>query len=145
MLRCLRVAVVAFILLAVGHSMAGATETLKLPQDVIARLQAFRATPKFGPDNLYTGVKNPIERQHDETAINDLISRIAAGIESHPGKKFVLDEFAAALENFDRTADTEDRERVCMYIENIMDIVGLESSDGLLNTWLYGFDPSPRK
>jgi hypothetical protein len=57
----------------------------------------------------------------------------------------VLDEFSAALKNFDRAADTEDRERVCMNMEKIMDIVGLESSDGLLNNWLYGFDPSPGK
>jgi Domain of unknown function (DUF4844) len=37
--------------------------------------------------------------------------------------------------------DTEDRERFLMYIEEIMDLVGLESSEGLLNTFMYGFDP----
>jgi hypothetical protein len=35
--------------------------------------------------------------------------------------------------------DTEDRERVCAYFEELMDIVGLESSDGHLNNFLYGF------
>ncbi|MDG1572509.1 DUF4844 domain-containing protein [Robiginitalea sp. M366] len=38
--------------------------------------------------------------------------------------------------------DTEDRERVCLYFEELMDIVGLESSGGRLNKFLYGFDPS---
>jgi hypothetical protein len=145
-LNGVRAAIVALVLTMAGHSMAGATATLKLPQDVIAQLQSLRATPKFGPDlPSYTGVLDPVERQHDETAMNDLIDKIAAGIESHPNKKFVLDEFSAALKNFDRAADTEDRERVCMNIEKIMDIVGLESSDGLLNNWLYGFPPPPQR
>ncbi|MGJ8593907.1 MAG: DUF4844 domain-containing protein [Aquaticitalea sp.] len=39
--------------------------------------------------------------------------------------------------------DTEDRERVCMYFEELMDIVGLESSNVQLNKFLYGFDIEP--
>ena len=38
--------------------------------------------------------------------------------------------------------DTEDRERVCTYFEELMDIVGLESSNGQLNKFMYGFDPN---
>jgi hypothetical protein len=38
--------------------------------------------------------------------------------------------------------DTEDRERVCVYFEELMDIVGLESSNGQLNMFMYGFDPT---
>ncbi|WP_242009217.1 DUF4844 domain-containing protein [Robertkochia solimangrovi] len=36
--------------------------------------------------------------------------------------------------------DTEDRERVCTYFKELMDIVGLESSNGQLNKFMYGFD-----
>jgi hypothetical protein len=39
---------------------------------------------------------------------------------------------------------TEDRERVCSYFEELMDIVGLESSGGHLNYFMYGFDPSKK-
>ena len=35
--------------------------------------------------------------------------------------------------------DTEERERVCSYFEELMDIVGLESSGGHLNNFMYGF------
>lgn len=35
--------------------------------------------------------------------------------------------------------DTEDRERVCSYFEELMDIVGLDSSGGHLNNFMYGF------
>ena len=38
--------------------------------------------------------------------------------------------------------DTEDRERICTYFEELMDIVGLESSGGYLNDFMYGFDPT---
>ena len=41
--------------------------------------------------------------------------------------------------------DTEDRERVRNYFEELMDIVGLESSGGYLNNFMYGFDPTTKK
>jgi|SRR5450432_202583 hypothetical protein len=40
--------------------------------------------------------------------------------------------------------DTEDRERVCHYFEELMDIVGLESSAGHINDFMYGFDPTQK-
>jgi hypothetical protein len=41
--------------------------------------------------------------------------------------------------------DTEDKERVCTYFEELMDIVELDSSNGQLNEFLYGFDPNQLK
>lgn len=38
--------------------------------------------------------------------------------------------------------DTEDKERACRYFEELMDISGLESSNGLLNEFVYGFNMS---
>lgn len=40
--------------------------------------------------------------------------------------------------------DTEDRTRVANYIEELMDIVELESSNGILNNYVYGFDPTKK-
>lgn len=34
--------------------------------------------------------------------------------------------------------DTEDREQVATTFESFLDIVGLESSEGILNKWVYG-------
>ncbi|WP_434279585.1 DUF4844 domain-containing protein [Acinetobacter sp. CE-15] len=34
--------------------------------------------------------------------------------------------------------DTDDREQVAVSYEKFLDIIGLESSDGILNTWVYG-------
>lgn len=50
-----------------------------------------------------------------------------------------------SIEKFDKSdiyIDTEDKEIICRYFEKLMDVVELESSGGLLNKWLYGFDPA---
>lgn len=41
--------------------------------------------------------------------------------------------------------DSEDRERILLYFQEIMDIVGLKSSNGKLNNFYYGFDPKELK
>jgi hypothetical protein len=38
--------------------------------------------------------------------------------------------------------DSEDRERILLYFQEIMDIVELQSSNGQLNDFYYGFDPN---
>jgi len=59
------------------------------------------------------------------------------GLASNPSKKFVLGEFRKTMAEFEPIA-TEDREQLLRYLEDIMDIVGIASSDGLLNKWMYG-------
>jgi hypothetical protein len=54
----------------------------------------------------------------------------------------VLSEFLQMLEAFEGH-DTEEREKACAYCERVMDLLAIESSDSVLNTWLYGFDPEP--
>jgi len=39
-------------------------------------------------------------------------------------------------------ADSEERERAASYVEEVMDILEVGSSGGLLNIWVYGFDPA---
>ncbi len=50
--------------------------------------------------------------------------------------KIGLERFSDLYSEF----DSEDRERICTYFEELMDIVGLESSGGNLNNFVYGFD-----
>jgi hypothetical protein len=59
------------------------------------------------------------------------------GLLSKPSKKFVLAEFSRTMSEFE-AVDTEDREQLLRYLEEIMDILGIASSDGLLNRWMYG-------
>ncbi|MDB5226346.1 MAG: hypothetical protein JWN78_539 [Bacteroidota bacterium] len=67
-------------------------------------------------------------------------------LKKHPGDKEYLEMIKIGLGRFDGIyLDTEDKERVCGYFTELMNIVGLKSSDGLLNNFLYGFDPNQFK
>nr|WP_315422506.1 DUF4844 domain-containing protein [uncultured Pedobacter sp.] len=53
----------------------------------------------------------------------------------------VISSTIEKIEGNEIRLDTEDKEAVCLYFEKMMDAVELESSGGILNTWLYGFNP----
>ncbi len=112
-----------------------------LPADTTIRLELLKAIPKFVPDDSrylpYAGYLPAEKRTEAEAQLNNLIDRIAAEIETKPNKTFVLEEFRKTFDYFE-TSDTEDRERFCSYLENIMDAIGMESSDGAINEWMYG-------
>jgi hypothetical protein len=80
------------------------------------------------------------ERVEVVEAINYLIERLISKKDSEPSKQLVLDEFQIIMNECD-ALDSEDQERIAVYLEKIMDIFNIASSDGLINTWLYGFDP----
>ena len=125
-----------------GHDLV-ADHPVQVTADAIARLRALRAESKFVEDlpAAYPGAPDERTRDRCESAINDLIDELLAlgqGIET---KSQVLDEFEQALFKLKRE-DTEEREQAGKYLERIMDVFGIESSDGMLNRWLYGFDPT---
>ena len=115
---------------------------LHVPADVLIRLELLKAVPKFVPDDSgylpYVGYLPAEKRPEAEAELNNLIDRIASGIEASPNKVFALKEFRKTFDYFE-TSDTEDRERFCSYLENIMDAIGMESSDGAINEWMYGY------
>jgi hypothetical protein len=115
---------------------------LQLTPDRIASLHALRVAAKFTPEAamLYSGAPSESVRAECEARVNELIDRLLDELASNPRKEAALEAFRSALSRFD-AFDSEERERVCSYLEQIMDILGIESSDGLLNTWRYGFDP----
>ena len=109
----------------------------------VSRLLAeFRSLSKFGPlsDGLYTGIHDHAQRVAAETAINELVDHIVRDLAPTFAHDAVLGAFAGTLDGLD-LSDTEDREQACNYLEAIMDIIGIESSDSLLMNWMYGFDP----
>lgn len=115
------------------------------------KFEKFKAKEKFIEDNtiLYSGIADDKMRPILTEKINkvaDSFKKIAK--EKKPTKKEYQNEIKIGLENFSDVyleLDTEDRERVCSYFEELMDIVGLESSDGQLNNFMYDFDPTKIK
>lgn len=120
----------------------------RIPFTEMNKFEEFKSKEKFSADEslFYTGVSDPTLKKALTTYINmaaDDFAHIASEKES-TDKKYQT----AIKQGLDRITkdnlylDTEDRERVCTYFEELMDIVGLESSDGHLNMFMYGFDPT---
>ena len=116
---------------------------LCITTEVLDQLRAFRLLPKFGPDESrfpgYVGYQPEASRAGAEQALNATIDALIEGLPDRPTSTLVLNLFAKGLLWF-AESDTEDRERCCDYLVQVMDIIGLESSDGLLNRFMYGID-----
>lgn len=114
-------------------------QALILTSAVCDQLAALRSAPKFQEEGLYRAPTEEI-RKSAELTINKMLDRLRFGLPRSPQKSYVLSEFLQMLKAFEGE-DTEEREKACTYCERVMDLLSIESSDGVLNTWLYGFDP----
>ena len=103
-------------------------------------LKRFMAQPKFWPNGLYRP-PNEAKRLLFESHLNALAARLLARLDSAPTKSDVLGEFKPTLKAFD-LEDSDDKDEMLRHVEDVMAIFGIQSSDGLLNKWRYGFDPS---
>ena len=117
-----------------------ADQALTITPEVLRHLSALRSEPKFCEENLYPGAPTEEVRLSAERAVNMMLDRLRVGLTELPRKSYVLSEFLEMLNAFEGY-DTEEREQACTYCERVMEILGIENSDGALNTWLYGFDP----
>jgi hypothetical protein len=114
-------------------------QKLEVSADVIGSLSELRAQAKYidMPGTIYNGMRPESSRLLAEEQLNGLIDRLRDGLLSKASKKFVLTEFAKTTAEFE-PIDTEDRERLLRYLKEIMGILGIDSSDGLLSRWMYG-------
>jgi hypothetical protein len=102
-------------------------------------LQALATEEKFLPLGLYSGAKPEEQRARLQQLIDALLTELAALAPNDRTKEQVLERFRSTLASVGNV-DSEEKEQVCSYLARTMDILGLESSDGLLNNWLYDFD-----
>jgi len=93
-------------------------------------LRAFRAAPRLA------GLHGD-ERARLGPVVDDLIDRLIADVAARPTKFWVLKQFQPVLEAV-RYDDTEVRDHVGAELEELMDILGIESSDGVLAYYLGG-------
>lgn len=111
----------------------------------MTKFDEFKNKEKFLQDDqlFYPGIGDP----NLKPVLTEKINLAAEDFKKLADKGNVTDnEYQNAIKiGLDRFADlylqldTEDRERVCSYFEELMDIVGLESSGGHLNNFMYGF------
>ncbi|MFD2034010.1 DUF4844 domain-containing protein [Belliella marina] len=121
---------------------------IKTPEKAMTIFDGFKNKEKFLKDDklFYPGIGDsslkPVLTKKINLAADDFEKLAEKGNatdkEYQNAIKIGLERFADLYLQL----DTEDRERVCSYFEELMDIVGLESSGGHLNNFMYGFDPS---
>ena len=121
---------------------------IKTPSSEIYKFEQFKRKEKFNEDQsiLYPG----ISAQSLKPLLTENINHIAddfytLAVKNYATEKNYQDKIEIGLKRFSliyENLDTEDRERICAYIQELMDIVGLENSGGHLNNFIYGFEPT---
>ncbi|WP_247649233.1 DUF4844 domain-containing protein [Lutibacter sp. B1] len=119
---------------------------MKTPENSTEKFMEFISKKKFVQEGYYSGIADEKMRPIFTEKINSVASDFKSVAKSeNPTDKKYQEKIKIGLSKFADVymeLDTEDRERVCTYIEELMDIVGLESSNGQLNKFMYGFDPN---
>ena len=123
---------------------------IKTPENAVTKFKEFESKGKFLQDDqlFYPGISDlklkPVLTEKINLAADDFKKLADKGNatdkEYQNAIKIGLDKFADLYLQL----DTEDRERVCSYFEELMDIVGLESSGEHLNNFMYDFDPTQK-
>lgn len=119
------------------------TTMIKANDAVIERLSALLKEKKFVPDPIlfYPGAPTEDQRLICEQGMNIAIQTlIESGHEGLSEEQF-WGLMKKAVQVYQQL-DTEELERALIYVEEIMDIYDIESSDGRLMRWRYGFDMS---
>jgi len=119
---------------------------MKSNNKAVNSLTQFINKSKFDavPGTIYTGVSDP----ELKTTLTLLINKAAEDFKNtathDPSEEKYQNDIATGLARFNKLyleLDTEDREQVCTYFEEMMDCVELESSNGQLNDWMYNYEP----
>jgi len=107
-------------------------ENITIGELQLGKLRDLRRQQKFLD---LPGTNTDLEQKRLSVVLDLLLDRLLAGVESNPNKAWVLDQFEKSLIEV-QNEDTEARERFGSYLESIMDILQIESSDGLLSRYL---------
>jgi hypothetical protein len=98
----------------------------------LEQLRAFRDGPKLAD---LPGPNPSPERERLAVVLDDLATRLLAGVEAHPTKFWVLKQFQESLEIV-QEEDTEAREHFGAELERLMEIVGIQDADGVVAYYL---------
>ena len=107
-------------------------EPLAVSAHSLSQLAALRASEKF---TELPGTDTAAEQARLTQVFNELLERLIAGLLSNPNKRWVMSQFQPSLVAV-QGEDTEGREHFGSHLEQVMDILSIESSDGLLGFYL---------
>jgi hypothetical protein len=109
-------------------------EPLTIDADVLQALSNFRSRAKVID---LPGVDPKAERERLSDVLSQLADTLLRGIQAHPRKLWVMEQFQRSLVVVEKE-DSEGKEHFGTELESVMDILGIDSSDGLLTFYLGG-------
>ncbi|OOG88630.1 hypothetical protein B0E41_01985 [Hydrogenophaga sp. A37] len=109
------------------------------PDERRQALDRFIAKKKFVKEPFYLVDLDEADRLKYEAWVNQLARSLRKLAPSRQIKPVVLEKFKPVMKKFENT-EGEDQDRFLGYLEELMEIFGIESSDGLLSKWRYGHD-----
>jgi hypothetical protein len=109
-------------------------EPLKIDGQVLQGLSAFRSRAKMVD---LPGIDPTAERERLSGILNQLADVLLRDVEAHPSKRWVMEQFQRSLVLVE-AEDTEGKEHFGSELEALMDILRIDSSDGLLTFYLGG-------
>ncbi len=106
-------------------------EPLRIDKETLRKLVSLRDSEIFSelPGSI------PGEKEWLSGLLIKLINYLVSGIEENPSKGWVMQQFKPSLEEL-YGEDTEARDHYGDHLELIMDILDIESSDGILSFYL---------
>jgi hypothetical protein len=109
-------------------------EPLTVDKRSLEQLREYRLASKL---THLPGIDVTEERDRLQGNLDALVDRLLSGVEQNPTKRWVLAQFQHSLKAV-QGEDTEGRDHFGMEVEMIMDILGIDGSDGLLTHYLGG-------
>jgi hypothetical protein len=96
----------------------------------------------FAAESLYSGVQDSLLKAQLNSSVDAAAKALAVEASSHASMARLLAVMKAHLYRIDRSSlETEDAEHVAGLFDQMLEVLGITSSEGILNKWLYGFDP----
>ena len=92
---------------------------------------------------LYIGILDPSLKADLNSKVDAAAVALANAAEAETSRPQLLAILKKHISGIDRDSlDTEDAEHVAELFEQMLDALSIERSDGILNDWMYGFDPT---
>ncbi|MGA9213162.1 DUF4844 domain-containing protein [Kaistella sp.] len=106
------------------------------------QLENLKKEITFESEGFYPGLADEQNKTILIILFGNIIDEFISGTQQDFKENDYINLIASNIIKFDiYNLDTEDREYVCQSFEKIMDAIELESSGGVLNQWMYGFNP----
>ncbi len=91
---------------------------------------------------LYTGISDQTQRAELNAKVDAAAEALAGAATNKATAPRLLAILKEHLAGIDRDLlDTEDAEHVAGLFEQMLDALRIDSSEGILNDWMYGFNP----